>query len=389
MSNCVPFHTQLASIMEVLAKAAVAEICELVDDSYAVLHLEISRKQKENEALKKKLHMMEMRIARGAIQKTRAREGSVDSRSDCVQVYSELMLRGTSIEDNFPTVEGLFGKQSSLSLWRDGETTSVSEEPSSLQSVVREESSGIEGEGPESLLIKEERLEEDLKSSDSQRGLNTREERAVESDGGERAPILDTQTVDTPTAPEELIEQHRTRHKFLEDRRLDTVLKAEPEIKTVNPQDTAGRPNSLGNEYVLYERPGELDTFFTQKTIETVTGGPACSYTAKTNSESLSAHTEPRLSPTTAKDADKTLSSLGTLNGMDSLPFDVEAGMHSAWNKDVLSEACDMQYRGLGHTSKIWAQTLIVHEVSNSGGNISPEYQCGRSSSIYSHNREF
>lgn len=38
------------------------------------------------------------------------------------------------------------------------------------------QSSGMEGEGPESLLIKEERLEEDLESSDSQRGLNAREE---------------------------------------------------------------------------------------------------------------------------------------------------------------------------------------------------------------------
>lgn len=63
MANSVAFHTQLASIMEVLANAAVAEICELVDNGYAVLHSEISRGQKENEALRRKLRLMEMKVS--------------------------------------------------------------------------------------------------------------------------------------------------------------------------------------------------------------------------------------------------------------------------------------------------------------------------------------
>lgn len=65
MTNYMAFHTQLSSIMEALAKAAVAEICELVDDSYAVLQLEISRSHKENEALRRKLELIETIIARG------------------------------------------------------------------------------------------------------------------------------------------------------------------------------------------------------------------------------------------------------------------------------------------------------------------------------------
>ncbi|KAK0154435.1 Zinc finger protein 24 [Merluccius polli] len=64
MSPPVEFHAQLASIMEVLANAAVAEICELVDNGYAVLHLEISRGHKENEALRRKLRLMELKVAR-------------------------------------------------------------------------------------------------------------------------------------------------------------------------------------------------------------------------------------------------------------------------------------------------------------------------------------
>ncbi|KAM7400033.1 hypothetical protein PAMA_004633 [Pampus argenteus] len=65
MTTYRTFHSQLASIMEALAKAAVAEICELVDDSYAGLQLEISRSHKENEALRRKLELIESIIARG------------------------------------------------------------------------------------------------------------------------------------------------------------------------------------------------------------------------------------------------------------------------------------------------------------------------------------
>lgn len=63
MASCVPFQTQLSSIMEVLVKAAVTQISKLVDDKCASLHLEISRKQSENEMLKRKLLLMESKNA--------------------------------------------------------------------------------------------------------------------------------------------------------------------------------------------------------------------------------------------------------------------------------------------------------------------------------------
>ena len=65
MPNSKAMHDQLAIIMGALTKAAVAEICEIVDEGYAVLHLEISKRYKENEDLKKKLHLIESIIARG------------------------------------------------------------------------------------------------------------------------------------------------------------------------------------------------------------------------------------------------------------------------------------------------------------------------------------
>lgn len=72
MENCVNFHSQLASVMEVLANAAVAEICQLVDDGYAVLRLEISRAQTENLALKRKLRLREVRSQGHSINKSPA-----------------------------------------------------------------------------------------------------------------------------------------------------------------------------------------------------------------------------------------------------------------------------------------------------------------------------
>ncbi|XP_029308856.1 zinc finger and BTB domain-containing protein 17-like [Cottoperca gobio] len=66
MSPAAAFHAQLASIMEVLANTAVAEICELVDGGYSVLQLEISRSRKENEVLRRKLRLTELRAARAS-----------------------------------------------------------------------------------------------------------------------------------------------------------------------------------------------------------------------------------------------------------------------------------------------------------------------------------
>lgn len=64
MSPAASLHVQLASIMEVLANTAVAEICELVDSGLAVLQLEVSRSRKENEALRRKLRLVEIRAVR-------------------------------------------------------------------------------------------------------------------------------------------------------------------------------------------------------------------------------------------------------------------------------------------------------------------------------------
>ncbi|XP_029621604.1 gastrula zinc finger protein XlCGF48.2-like [Salmo trutta] len=82
MANCMVFHTQIASIMEVLANAAVAEICKLVDDDYAVFRLEITQSQKENRTLRRKL--LELKVARERAERT-MRERVLASRPSSVR----------------------------------------------------------------------------------------------------------------------------------------------------------------------------------------------------------------------------------------------------------------------------------------------------------------
>ena len=93
-SNCMVFHTQIASIIEVLANAAVAEICKLVDDDYAVFRLEITQSQKENRTLRKKL--LELKVARELAEKT-TRERVLATRPSSVKIVDRYrgMARGT------------------------------------------------------------------------------------------------------------------------------------------------------------------------------------------------------------------------------------------------------------------------------------------------------
>ncbi|XP_077412436.1 uncharacterized protein LOC144043070 [Vanacampus margaritifer] len=63
MKSLAALHSQLATIMETLTRAAVAEICQLVDDSYAVFQMEMSRSRKENDELRRKLELIENIVA--------------------------------------------------------------------------------------------------------------------------------------------------------------------------------------------------------------------------------------------------------------------------------------------------------------------------------------
>lgn len=94
MSSRLAFQTQLASIMEVLANAAVAEICKLVDDDYAVVSVQMSQCQRENKALKRKLNVLELKMARGSAER-RLHNSTMNSRPN-----SRVHVN-TSVNDKF------------------------------------------------------------------------------------------------------------------------------------------------------------------------------------------------------------------------------------------------------------------------------------------------
>lgn len=76
MADCLGFHAQIGSIIEILANSAVVEICKLVEDGYAALRAQMEeereKSKKENDSLRQKLHEMDVKM-RGYGRKIRRR----------------------------------------------------------------------------------------------------------------------------------------------------------------------------------------------------------------------------------------------------------------------------------------------------------------------------
>ncbi|KAJ8247661.1 hypothetical protein GJAV_G00248810 [Gymnothorax javanicus] len=259
MSSTVAFHTQIASIMEVLANAAVAEICKLVDDGYEVLRLEMSQSQKENKALKRKLQMLELRIARGFSGKN-----SVNFRPVGVQSCDKIR---TETGTRFPCEEGTFAGLPVVER-RAGDAVPADRDHAPAQVAVQgDECADMEEGRTESVLVKEESMEED---KDSREERNIREERLVEWSTGsrEKHPIQETQNK-AANHTEELTEQHRTRRAvwermsaegsstesrlLKEDRHVETLQRRNP-LRTQ--KSTGGSTDSKGGVSGAMERAG-------------------------------------------------------------------------------------------------------------------------------------
>ncbi|XP_071244187.1 uncharacterized protein [Salvelinus alpinus] len=156
------FHTQIASIMEVLANAAVAEICKLVDDDYAVFRLEITQSQKENRTLRRKLQLLELKVVRERAERT-IRERVRASRPCSVKILDQYkgMARG---EGHLTGGHMISVKPAGHNTWRDDQPITVDEgSGSSTQHVIVIESADAEASGGSS-LVKQDRTEgEDLR----------------------------------------------------------------------------------------------------------------------------------------------------------------------------------------------------------------------------------
>ncbi|XP_029605018.1 zinc finger protein 205-like isoform X4 [Salmo trutta] len=205
MADGMVFHTQIASIMEVLANAAVAEICKLVDDDYAVFRLEITQNQKENRALRRKLQLFELKMAR---------ERVLASRPSSVKILDRYraMARG---EGHLTGGHRSFVKPGGHNTWEDDQPITVDEgSGTTTQHVMVKESAEAAGPG-----VKQERSEGEE---------DPRHSRVIQTGTAEVPPVAteDPATVQ-PRTQRSITESDR------EDGKLDLLLVKEETIEDV------------------------------------------------------------------------------------------------------------------------------------------------------------
>ncbi|XP_014050618.2 zinc finger protein 583-like isoform X2 [Salmo salar] len=267
MANCMVFNAQIASIMEVLANAAVAEICKLVDDDYAVFRLEITQSQKENRALRRKLQLLELKVARERVCASRLSSVKIPDR------YRG-MARG---EGHLTGGHRSFVKLAGHNTWRDDQPITVDEgSGTSTQHIIM-----IEAAGPG---VKQERTE----------GEDPRHSTDIQT--GAAAGVV------PPVATEELSTastlQSRTRCSIKEASRTpNAILKSETVTETQRLLQTGSDHRSdperlelgplgcpaLGSEYLLDGNPSPNTVHSHRDSGDVLETGndPSCSYTTE------------------------------------------------------------------------------------------------------------
>ncbi|XP_055772927.1 zinc finger and BTB domain-containing protein 5-like isoform X1 [Salvelinus fontinalis] len=156
--SVVDFQVQIASIMEVLANAAVTEICKVVDDGYAVVHLKMSQSHKENEFLRRKVKLMELQIARFRSERTKFSDGSVHNRFHGIRLLNRHNNRETATTGpTWQSRNGLSNRSfGNSSIPRDRQPIDVDQEdvsPSKHMDTKSDEKSAETEEGEPDLLI--------------------------------------------------------------------------------------------------------------------------------------------------------------------------------------------------------------------------------------------
>ncbi|XP_072225602.1 uncharacterized protein [Leuresthes tenuis] len=130
MATRVSFHSQLSSIMETMAKSALSQVCKLVDEDSAELRLELSRLLFVNSALAEKVNSLEceLTITRNDAPNLCKCYRSVGVQTVCYRDEDALDVARP------PIIDGIFGKDWCMNLWKDRDPYSLQRCPDLAQS---------------------------------------------------------------------------------------------------------------------------------------------------------------------------------------------------------------------------------------------------------------
>nr|XP_046189060.1 zinc finger protein 219-like isoform X5 [Oncorhynchus gorbuscha] len=335
--SVVEFQAQIASIMEVLANAAVAEICKVVDDGYAVVHLKMSQSHKENEFLRRKMKLMELQITRFRADRTKSSEGSVHNRFHGIRLinrhnHRETATTGPTWQSRARLSNRSFGNSS---IQRDRQPIDVDQDdvsPSKHMDATSDEAkSTVEGERDLQPWKKEEGLRE-----------------IPGTDSGHRMTDPNTPT-SLDTDQTELTEQLRTKQSIVTVNRSDTVFKSDPEPESLSQVFQLTGPRPVGKQQCSLnpERTTDLPVnSHKRRGSDTANDWPSCSsYAAETVSGSPSPLTKlnpiPPLSQMVRSEhkySQVDSEVMSEVIVIDPLPVDDGDGTPSSWRQGDIME---------------------------------------------------
>lgn len=107
MFSSQALHEQLSAIMSTLSQAALSQMCAAVDQGFAAWQREISRKQQENQELRRKLHLIESIVVKGKSggepPQEEHHDADVGSEQPQVEIVEEPKLEVVLIKDEDTT----------------------------------------------------------------------------------------------------------------------------------------------------------------------------------------------------------------------------------------------------------------------------------------------
>ncbi|KAM6913911.1 uncharacterized protein PEZ65_014414 [Lycodopsis pacificus] len=114
MASRRSFHSQLSAIMETMARSALSQVCELVDEDLAELRLGLSQLLDANSALVQKVHSLECELTI-----VRSDAPGLCKGYPSVGVQTVRNRDWDTHVSGSPSIEGIFGKDWCMDLWKD------------------------------------------------------------------------------------------------------------------------------------------------------------------------------------------------------------------------------------------------------------------------------